>query len=198
MSALILNALNTSVPTAALNAAVKFIQSYSAGGTQDVGSWFAGQLLPALLTRLSFTGDSTETRVPIIKALFLLFAIVKPDQKSALLELFLTPMCAKIAENLTDSEFLLVCGRGLTHLARQESDTFRTQVPLLSERHRTVLQGVMKLALQVDSGAGAAGFSAPEGGNSGSSGTSAGASNGPAATGAPSSGMTINMSKYKK
>lgn len=186
------------MPTAALSAAVKFVQAYSGGGAQDVGCWLGGQLLPALLTRLSFTGDSTEVRVLITKALFLLFAVVKPEQKTALLELFLTPMCAKIAEHLTDSEFLLACGRSLTHFARQEADTFRTQVPLLSERHRTVLQGVMKLALQVDTGAGAGGVAAANsGGGSGSFGGSAGASGGSAA-GAPSSGMTINMSKYKK
>lgn len=198
LSSLILNTLDNALPTAALSAAVKFIQSYSGGGVQDVGCWTAGQLLPALLTRLSFSADSTEIRVLIIKALFLLFAVVHADQKSALLELFLTPMCAKIAENLTDSEFLLVCGRGLTHLARQEAETFRTQVPLLSDRHRTVLQGVMKLALQVDSGAGAGGFSAPqESGHAGSFGNAS--ASGGAAVGMPAaSGMTINMSKYKK
>lgn len=190
------------MPTAVLGAVVKFVQSYS-GGAQDMGCWCAGQLLPALLTRLSFTGDATEVRVLIVKALFVFFAIVKAEQKLVLLELFLTPMCAKIAEHLTDSEFLLVCGRGLTHLARQEAETFRTQVPLLSERHRTVLQGVMKLALQVDSGVAAGGVGGGtggfSGGNSGGSfGSSAGANGGPTAAGAASGGMTINMSKYKK
>jgi hypothetical protein len=178
-----------------MTAALKFLQSY--GG--DLGPYMAGQLLPAFLLRLSYQNDSTEARVLIIKALMMFFSLVRAEQKSALLELFLTPMCAKINECTTDVEFLLTCGRGLTHLARLEPETFRTQVPLLSERHRTVLQGVMKLALQqqqqqqgseAGAGAGSAHTSGKQGFIGGNSPSTPGAT-GPA-------GMTINMSKYKK
>jgi hypothetical protein len=171
-----------------LNAAIAVLQSTAA----DVGPYLAEQLLPAILTRLSFNADSTEVRVLLIKAILLFFSLVPPEQKGALVELFLTPMCAKICEHPTDAEFLLVCGRGVTHLARLEPEVFRTQVPALSERHRTVLQGVMKLALQqVDAGGfGAGGGAAQPGSASGISGSGG--------LGAPGSGMTINMSKYKK
>ena len=153
----------------------------------------AGRLLPAFLTRLSFSNDTTEARVLIIKALLILFALARAEQKSALVELFLTPMCAKLCEHPKDNEFLLASGRGVTHLARQEPEIFRTQVPLLSDSHRTVLQGVMKLALQ-QSSAVDANQSTIGGGSGGSGGNGVGQMGGSA--GKP--GMTINMSKYKK
>jgi hypothetical protein len=185
LNALILNTTQDAVPVLALNAAIKFIQTHSG----DIGVWTAGQVLPALLTRLSFSKDTTEVRVLLVKALLLFFGLVPASQKSALVELFLTPLCAKICENPADGEFLLVCGRGVTHLARLEPDVFRTQVPCLTERHRTVLQGVMKLALQQGEGGG---FAA-QGSASGSASAQAGTAGAPAP-----SGMTINMSKYKK
>lgn len=174
--ALILNPTSRAVCTVALHAVLALLQS-------SASTVVAGQVLPALLTRLSYTGDATEIRSLLIKALLVLFALAPPEQKSALIEVFLTPMCAKICEHQTDAEFLLVCGRSVTHLARLEPDAFRAQVPALSEKHRTVLQGVMKLALQQ--------------GDDNASGVHSGAAtsaSGPAAQG----GMTINMSKYKK
>ena len=167
-----------------MNSTLKFLQSYG-----DFAPRLAGQVLPAFLARLSYQEDTTEARVLVIKALLIFFGLARPEQKSALVELFLTPMCAKICEHSADVEFLLTCGRGLTHLARQDPEVFRAQVPVLSERHRTVLQGVMKLALQQQSDS--AGPSSV--GNSGSAAQATGAT-----PGIGPSGMTINMAKYKK
>jgi hypothetical protein len=189
LNALILNTTSEAIPVLALNATIKFIQTHSG----DLGVWTAGQVLPALLTRLSFTKDVTDVRVLLVKALLLFFSLVPASQKSALVELFLTPLCAKICENPTDGEFLLVCGRGVTHLARLDPDVFRTHVPCLSERHRAVLQGVMKLALQQGEGGGGSGGYAAQGSAGGSAPAQSGTAGAPA-----SSGMTINMSKYKK
>ena len=138
----------------------------------------------------------------VIKAILILFSVVKVEHRSALVELFLTPMCANIGEHSNDTEFLLVCGRGLTHLARQDPDVFRMQVPLLTEQHRILLQQVMKLALQQQqSGEGAGGANNNSNStNSSSNSNSAGSNASSAATGGigkPGS-MQINMSKYKK
>jgi uncharacterized membrane protein YgcG len=176
LSALILNHTSRAACTVALNAVVSLLQS-------SASTWVAGQVLPALLTRLSYTGDATEVRVLVIKAILVLFSLAPAEHKSALVEVFLTPMCAKLCEHQADQEFQLVCGRGVAHLARLEPEVFRAQVPALSEKHRGVLQGVMKLALQQG-----------DGGNGGAHSAAGTASSGSSVSG----GMTINMSKYKK
>ena len=201
LSALILcTTFGTALPVLVLQAVLKFIQNHSGGG--DIGAWLAGALLPAVLTRLGFSKDPTEIRVLLIKVLLVLFSLVRAEQKSVLFELFLTPMCANISEHASDVEFLTVCGRGLTHLARLEPDTFRAQVPLLSDRHRTVLQQVMKLALQQQQqqqSGGDFGNNNGGGGGGGFGAASNSAASGAASTTASTAGaMQINMSKYRK
>jgi hypothetical protein len=183
VSLLLCPTLGPTPPAVVLQSCLKFFQSQS----QDLGAWLAGALFPAVLTRLGYSGDGTPMRVLIIKAILVLFSMAKADQKSALVELFLTPMCASLMVHTSDdAEFVSVCGVGLTHLARLAPDVFRSQVPLLTEQHRGVLQQVMKQALQQQQ---------QQQQQQQAAGTQQGSFN---AAPSSTSSMQINMSKYKK
>jgi hypothetical protein len=180
VSLLLCPTLGPTPPAVVLQSCLKFFQSQG----QDLGAWLAGALFPAVLTRLGYSGDGTPMRVLIIKAILVLFSMAKADQKSALVELFLTPMCASLMVHASDAEFVSVCGVGLTHLARLAPDVFRSQVPLLTEQHRGVLQQVMKQALQQQQQQ-----------QQQAAGTQHGSFN---AAPTSTSSMQINMAKYKK
>jgi hypothetical protein len=200
-----------------------------------MGMVLAEALLPVLLLRLAAPATATaaatrccaEERVLLVKALLLLFALAHADKRASLLELLLPPLCAALCiggqgqggqgqggMEEKEGEFPNACGRGLTHIARQAPEAFRSVVPLLSDVHRAVLQRVMTAAVQAAAqtqasqagvgGVGGNGFGGGAGGGGGM-GTGGGVGGGegrpkPIAAKSTSGGTSgsLDMSKWRK
>lgn len=146
LSALILREgeASTAISKAAIQASFKCIQSFYA----DVGSLIAESTFPALVCKLSAGDIDGETRALLAKSLLSLVSLAAEENKGAVVELIVTPLCDAMTRNPADQLYLTLCGRGFTHLARMCPDAFKAQVAQLSEGHRAVLQQVMMQALQ--------------------------------------------------
>lgn len=160
------------VSKAAIQTSFKCIQGFY----NDVGSLIAECTFPALVCKLSSSDIDTETRALLAKSLLSLVSLASEENKSAVVELIVTPLCDAMVRNPGDQLYLTLCGKGFTHLARLCPEAFKSQVMQLSEGHRAVLQQVMMQALQSQQAAESQQQSSQSGG-------------------APS--MKINMAKYK-
>jgi hypothetical protein len=147
---------------------LKFIQDYS----NDVGSKIIETILPFILIKFKNIGNITENNkdlhLLIVKSLLVFYTIlisksttaitttnnhnnqekidIFENKKNNYLNLILTPICFKMLENNTNTEFLQICGKSFIHIAKLSPLNFRSQVILLIEKHRTLLQLVMQQA----------------------------------------------------
>lgn len=70
------------------------------------------------------------------------------EYHAKVLELMLQPWCYSISTHANDENYNLFSGKAITQLARLLPEQFRTEVGKLPEDMKTILQGVMRRALQ--------------------------------------------------
>ena len=149
-------------------------------------------VLPPLLQVLSAggyskrTGGSSTVDLSALQLVFLLFNLVSSDQqKTGLLHVVLPPICRLLSVSDASSPHALLCGKGITHIARTSPQVFRGEIMLLPEGDRAILQNTMRAVLEsMSQGDGAGSSASPGGANQQGTGGSGGF-------------KKIDMSKYK-
>eukprot|EP01038_Epipyxis_sp_PR26KG_P007657 gene7657-10420_t len=153
-----------------------------------LGGYLAEYLLCVVLVLLVHPMVHSDLQVLSVKAIFVLFNFATTEtQRDKIVSLIIHPLCVSIIKqnqgNGTMQEYMLLCGKGLTHIARLASTEFRNQISGLNEGNRNILQQSMLLAMQQQSVNNGDQLSTP-------------AENNPASNN--SGGMKLNLSKYKK
>jgi len=177
-------------------AGMRMVQHYQSAQSPLVGTCVAllsSTLIPPLLRFSAATATApTETNVHILllQLVFVIFNLLSSDeQRSAYVRLILPSLCLLIEKRGANDNLSLVCGKGVTHIARTHPQLFRTEIAVLPPSQITLLQTIMRTVLEamqggVSSGTAQADGTAPS--------TSAGA---PSSTGGLK--MKIDMSKYR-
>ena len=112
-------------------------------------------VLPPLLHVLGAGGyskwgsEGSNTDVLMLQLVFLVHNLMSDDvQKTAYLHMLLPPMCAMLTILDLSSPSAQLCGKGITHIARTSPQMFRSEIMLLPEQSRVVLQGAMRAVLE--------------------------------------------------
>lgn len=104
----------------------------------------------AALLRLSSMQSPafSELGKELVAFLFLIFrSSHEEESRNILLHLLLTPLCTALSRCSAEDELILVCGGELTEIAKCNADLFKTQVAVLSNENRSVLQNAMRTAI---------------------------------------------------
>jgi hypothetical protein len=207
--ALVKDTASQSLPQGVLTACLQTLQQQAAQQQLQPVQLQAGLCLvsscvvPPVLHVLSSggygrrTNASGNTDVLALQLIFLLFNLLPDDAlKTVLLHASLSSLCGFLESNDASSAQALLCGKGVTHIARSAPQIFRGEIMLLPEASRATLQHAMRSVLEAMNQPGAGG-----GGQAGASGSAGGAAGSPQKIGAGSSKeggvKKIDMSKYR-
>lgn len=107
-------------------------------------------IFPAVILRLtSLEGFAQlEFGQHIIK--FLFFALSNApslESKNILLQLMLSPLCATLSYYTAECDIMHFCGANFIEIARINPESFKVQVALLSDAHRSIMQNSMRFAI---------------------------------------------------
>jgi hypothetical protein len=218
--------LATNTPPCYLNgiffASLKYLQTHSNDSQQLhlALTLLTTSLLPLtshLLTKSSSShvssphhnnGNHIQPEMLMLQLLFLMFNLHALDSLKAFhLKAILPILCDVIQRKGFSDPLSLICGKGVTHIARTSPQIFKGEILLVSDEAKLLLQNAMKMILeqqnqqQQQSGAGGANSSSGSGVNSGinkSSQAMATAGVGGAAQGGAGGLKKFDMSKFKK
>jgi hypothetical protein len=152
-------------------------------------------------------GNHIQPEMLMLQLLFLMFNLHALDSLKAFhLKAILPILCDVIQRKGFSDPLSLICGKGVTHIARTSPQIFKGEILLVSDEAKLLLQNAMKMILeqqnqQQQSGAGGANNSSGSGVNSGinkSSQAMATAGVGGAAQGGAGGLKKFDMSKFKK
>jgi uncharacterized membrane protein YgcG len=92
---------------------------------------------------------SLQTEILLLQLFFLIFNLASGDEiKSLHLKLFLPALCTLIRLKGLSDPLSLISGKGITHIARTAPLVFKTEIMLVSDENKLLLQNIMKAILE--------------------------------------------------
>ena len=121
---------------------------------------FSETLFPVLILRIGSITSLLDSALAlaVVKLLFILFSNSPSLQnRSAFLQVMLTPLCTAMNHFRLDDAFISFCGGAITEIAQSNAELFKSEVLILSDDNRLTLQNAMRSSMvrKVDNGSAA-------------------------------------------